>query len=923
MQLSEPKALILLLTIPLVIGLGILSIRARPRDRGRIGAGTLVRSLILALITFALAGLQWVSATGPLSVVFLVDQSASVSQATHDAAVRYVQSALQAMGPDDRAGVVLFGERAVVARAISGDRDWQPFGADALRADALREMPATTATNIADAIQAGLALFPEGGSRRLVLLSDGAETVGGAVEQARLAGQAGVQLSVVPLGIESRNEVAIDRVISPETIPAGQQFDIRVLVKSTSERTATVSLFDNEQPVAELSPFGQADVQLKAGDNVVTFTVNPGTEGFHVFKARVVSVDDRHAENNEASSFTLLRKPPTVLIVAGSPADGLPLKEALTASRVDAEVVAPAAMPREEENLTRYDAVVLANASAEAVGVEGQQALQRFVRDLGHGLVMLGGDLSYGAGGYLRTPIEEVLPVSMDVRTSEQRASLAMTFVTDKSGSMGRCHCGGALQFNPAMRTEYGVSKVEFAKQAIAKAAAVLNSSDQVGVVGFDATSHWLVGMQEMGNLAQGRLEDLLRPVAAEGNTNLYAGLQAAVDELKQTDAKLKHIILLSDGWTRQGDFTALLNDMDAQNITLSTVGAGEGAATLMKELADKGGGRYYAAEDVKTIPDVFLKETVRVAGSYYVEQPFKPFVFKTSPILKGLDPTGLPSLLGYNGSTLKPNAELIIKSPQGDPILAQWQYGLGRSVAWTPDVKGRWATDWVKWPRFSKFAGQIIGWTLPREVSPGIETSFALAGASAVGSQQRQDVTVRITSEDSGGAPRNFLSTSVTISSTQATGTAVPANVTMTQQSPGVYGGVVKGLDQGVYQVKVEQRDPTGALVASQVTGLVVPYPSEYRLSAGSAQAAQALLSDIAQLGGGKQLDMARPEAAFTHDIVSQPKPVPLWPWLLAAAIVLFPLDVAVRRLTLSRADLRMARAILRGRVGSRKSET
>jgi hypothetical protein len=133
---------------------------------------------------------------------------------------------------------------------------------------------------------------------------------------------------------------------------------------------------------------------------------------------------------------------------------------------------------------------VLANASAEAIGIEAQQALQRFVRDLGHGLVMLGGDLSYGAGGYLRTPIEEVLPVSMDVRTSEQRASLAMMFVTDKSGSMGRCHCGGAQQFNPAMRTEFGVSKVEIAKQAISKAAAVLNSSDQVGVVGFDEAAH-------------------------------------------------------------------------------------------------------------------------------------------------------------------------------------------------------------------------------------------------------------------------------------------------------------------------------------------------------------------------------------------------------------------------------------------------
>jgi Ca-activated chloride channel family protein len=893
LQLSEPKSLILLLTIPLVIALGVLSARARRRDAARIRASFVIRSFILALLVFALAGVQWVSAGGPLSVVFLVDESASVSDTSQAAAIQYVQKAIASMGPDDRAGVVLFGERAVVARALSGDKDWKPFGTH----------PAATATNIGDAIQAGLALFSEGGSRRLVLLSDGAETAGQAGGQARLAALAGVQLSVVPLGAQSQNDVAVDKVASPDTIPSGQQFEVRVLLKSTSDRSASVRLFDNDLPA------GQRDVQLKTGDNVVIFNVTPAKEGFHVFKARVTSVDDRRPENNEAASFTMVRKPPTVLIVAGSPADGNPLKQALKASQVSADVVAPDAMPIKDEALGAYDAVVLANASAGAIGVEGQQALQRYVRDLGHGLVMLGGDVSYGAGGYLRTPIEEALPVSMDVRTSEQRASLAMTFVVDKSGSMGRCHCGGAQQFNPAMRTEFGVSKVEIAKQAISKAAAVLNSTDKVGVVGFDESSHILVNMQDMSNLGQGKLEAALQPVAAEGNTNLYAGLQAAVEELKQTDAKLKHIILISDGWTKQADFTALLNEMDSQNITLSTVGAGQGAGDLLRQIADKGGGKYYAATDVNTIPDVFLRETVRVVGSYYVEQPFKPEIVRASPIVKGLDTATLPKLLGYNGSTLKPNADLVIKSPAGDPILAQWQYGLGRSVAWTPDVKGRWATDWVKWPLFSQFAGQLIGWTIPSQASPGLETTFAATGgASSTG----RDISVRINSQENSGAPRNFLKTSVMVTATNG----VQLATNPTQEAPGVYGGVITGLAQGVYQVRVDQRDSaTDQLVATQLTGLVVPYPSEYRIQSGSEKAAATLLGDLAQLGQGKLLVMSQPAEAFSHDISSQPRPITLWPWLLALAIALFPLDVAVRRLTVTRSDLRSALGILTGR--------
>lgn len=894
LQLSEPKALLLLLTIPPVVVLGILSARVRPRDRARIRASTVLRAAILLLLIAALAGLQWVSPGGPLSVVFLVDESASVSQASQSAALQYVEDAIAQMGPDDRAGVVLFGDSAIVARAVSGDQEWKPFG----------DHPAATASNIADAVQVGAALFPEGGSRRLVLLSDGVETVGRATEQARLAAGTGIELSVVPLGGQSENEVAVDEVSSPDAIPAGQKFDVKVLVKSTSDRAGTVELQDNGRLA------GKQDVQLKQGDNLITFPVQPSDEGFHTWTAKVISVDDRYTENNAASSFTFLRKPPTVLIVAGSPADATPLKTALEASNVRADVVAPDLMPHQDENLTKYDAVVLANASAAAVGLEGQEALKRYVKDLGRGLVMLGGDLSYGAGGYLRSPIEDALPVSMDVRTSEQRASLALAFVTDKSGSMGRCHCGGSQQFNPSMRTEFGVSKVEIAKQAISKAASVLNSNDRVGVVAFDDSPQWLVDMQDMRNLGNGVLEEDLKPLSAEGGSNLYSGLQQAVDKLKNTDAKLKHIILVSDGWTRQGDFTGLLNEMDAQNITLSTVGAGQGAGDVLKQLADKGGGRYYPAEDVSTVPDVFLKETVRLTGSYYIEQPFKPLMAKYSPILKGLDPASFPSLLGYNGSTLKPNAEEIVKSPAGDPILAQWQYGLGRSVAWTPDVKGRWATEWVKWPLFAQFAGQLVSWTMPKETSPGLDTTFTLE--PGVSSSERS-ARVRIESTDLAGSPRNYLSTTVTISSTAGFRQS-PETV---QQSPGVYGSSVSGLKEGVYEVHVEQADGTsGERVASQVTGLIVPYPGEYRVVTGAAHAGQDLLNDVQQLGRGKRLDIAQPAAAFTHDIASQPQPVPLWPWLLALAVVLFPVDVAVRRLTITRTDLRIA-----GRLIGRKT--
>lgn len=882
-SLAEPKALLLLLTIPPVVYLGILSARARPRDRARINASIVIRSLILLLLVLALAGLQWISHGGPLNVVFLVDESASVSQTTRDAAYSYVRSAIASMGPDDRAGVVLFGEKAIVDRAISADSGWQPFG----------KHPTGIATNIADAIQAGSALFPEGGSRRLVLLSDGLQTTGQAEDVAARAHQTGVQLSVVPLGAQSQNEVAVEKVSSPNSVPKGQQFEARALLKSTSDRTATVTMYDGDTQV------GRQDVQLRAGSTVVSFNLQARQEGFRVLKATVISADDKYTENNTASSFTIVKTPPAVLIVAGTPDDSAPLKAALKADGITVDVVEPDGMPSTLDELLKYDVVVIANASIDSIGAARETLLQGYVRDMGHGLVMLGGELSYGAGGYLRSTLEDVLPVTMDVRTSEQRASIAMTFLVDKSGSMGRCHCGTAQQFDPSMRTEFGPSKVEIAKQAIARSTALLNSSDQVGVVGFDATAHELVPLQPLKNLGTSGIEADLASVEAAGSpTNLYGGMQAAIDQLKGADAKLKHIILISDGWTQQADFSGLLSALSASNITLTTVGAGEGSGEVLKTLAEKGGGRYYAAKDLYSLPDVLLRETVRLAGQYYIEKSFHAIAAGDSPILKGLPASSLPPLLGYNAATIKPEAQEVLKSPDGDPILAQWQYGLGRSVAWTPDMKGRWATDWVAWPQFSQFAGQLVSWTTPQSGSSGLEAEYNLSPATGTA----QDVSVKVSSLDSQGNARNGLRTTLLITGT----TGVSATLQLDQSAPGAYSGVAKGLPQGVYEVEIEQRNAdTGAIVARDKSGVVVPYPSEYSIIDNREQVASAFLNEMAQLGGGKVLSLSEPSAAFVHDISSQPMRVPLWPWLLLAAILLFPLDVATRRLTVNWGDL------------------
>jgi hypothetical protein len=499
----------------------------------------------------------------------------------------------------------------------------------------------------------------------------------------------------------------------------------------------------------------------------------------------------------------------------------------------------------------------------------------------------------------------------MDARTSEERASLAMTFVIDKSGSMGRCHCGGNQQFDPSLRTEFGDSKIELVKRAIGKATALLNSNDQVGVVTFDEQPNWLARLQPLSNLGEQRLEQLLLPVEAEGNTEMFGALSQSVEALEGSNAQLKHIVLLGDGWTKHAEFDPLLARMSASNITLSTIGVGDGADELMHDLATRGGGQYYQADDVRTVPDVLLKETIRLAGSYYVEEALVPAVARASPILNGIDTGAMPPLLGYNASTLKPDADMVLRSPRGDPLLAQWQYGLGRAVAWTSDAKGQWAADWVAWPQFGKFMSQMVSWTLPRQENALLEASFSARPDTWGGGQE---LGVRVDTVTATGAPRGFMPTSLVITGTDG----LTTTLIVSPRSPGVYDGVAHGLSPGAYAATVEQRDAgTGELQERLDTGFVVPYPSEYRLSEGTAAGAQTLLADLAQLGGGKVFEITQPSLAFSHDISPEPRRVALWPWLLLAGILLFPLDVAVRRVSLTPRELwRMLRGRARENV-------
>ena len=304
--------------------------------------------------------------------------------------------------------------------------------------------------------------------------------------------------------------------------------------------------------------------------------------------------------------------------------------------------------------------------------------------------------------------------------------------------------------------------------------------------------------------------------------------------------ATRRHIILLTDGWSTSGQYDEILAKMKAAGITLSTVGAGGGSNPFLESLATKGGGRFYSASNPASIPDIFLKETQQVSGQQIVEEPFFPILTSSSPILRGLD-DGLPKLLGYNGTTAKPAAQTVLVTSRDDPLLAQWQYGLGRSVAWTSDSTGRWAKNWLAWPDFARFFSQLVSWTFPGEETDGIEATFDDVGGKT---------TLHVESVESDGSARDFYSTSAVV-----VGPGLePVDVDLVQVAPGVYEAPLGEVEPGAYAVRVTQIKP-GTSPLGRTIGLVAPTSAEYRLLGAN----EPFLAALRNATGGAEVLAAR----------------------------------------------------------------
>ncbi|MDQ7848712.1 MAG: VWA domain-containing protein [Armatimonadota bacterium] len=835
---------LLLLALGVLLAEGVLWLRSRPpwpRRRPPLRHELpVLRLLALGLLLLALAGLEIARGGADLAVVFALDLSDSVPVAERQRALDLARTAVAERGPGHRFGLVIFGAEATIAEGLTD----LPRLAPGAR-------PPGHRTDIGAAIRTALGLLPPSGARRIVLMSDGRDTAGSASEAAALAATAGVDVAVVPLGAGAAVDARIDTLQTPAEVRSGERFEVRVWVETSEPAPGVFRLFLGGRQV------WQEVVRLPPGRSLLRVPQQAADPGALIYEARLEVAPDDLVENNRGFAVVQVVGVPAVVYAAREPG---PLLRWLRAQGLEVRETLPEALPADAAAYAGTPVVVLDDVPATVLSPAQMRALREYVSVLGGGLVVAGGPHTFGPGGYAATDLEATLPLSMDVRHRVAIPSVAVVLVIDASGSMG--------SFGPE------IAKVELAKEAAQSVIDLLGDRDLIGVVAFDQAPHWLARPTEARQREQ--ILGQVSRITAGGGTNLYPALLEAEQVLRQVQAKVKHVIVLSDGQTDPGDFQRLVARMAREKITLSSVAVGNDAdQEFMRDLAAWGRGRYYFTRDLYTIPQIVTAEAVLATRAYLIEEQFRPLISPASPLLRGLAP---PPLGGYVATAPKPSATLHALTPQQDPLLASWQFGLGRVVAFTSDARPRWAARWLSWPDVAIFWSRLVRWA----VAPP-------SGELEVQAQVEGDVVhVVLDARDRAGTLLTDLEARA-----QVVGRGAPAS--LEQTAPGRYEGRLMVEGPGGYLVTVEARRQ-GRLVGVGRTPVAVSSPPELAAPG----AGGGVLSRLVEAAGARVV--ATPAEILAPPSGGGKRRVPAWPPLAGAALGLFLAEVTLRRLPVIR---------------------
>jgi len=862
-ELIDPKILGIALLIPYFVAVLPKSLADLPWPQRILSV--LLRAAFVALLALGLSRLARTAETQKVCTVYVVDVSDSVPDEAIADARAIIAKAIVEKPEDAVVKVVSFARRPRLVelpeeqgRAVPIERHRAPEG---------EKQDLGAGSDLQAAMQLAEGLFPPGYVKRAVILSDGVQTDGDALAESNRARELGVRVFTMPYDRPAPPEVAIRELVIPDRVKVGETFEIKASIYATRTTKGRGRLYQGDT-INGLD--GVRQLELAPGLNTIIWKSVVRYAGQVTYGLELDQLEsDRFPENNKVAATIDVPGRPSVLYVDGTPHHANPLANALTAQQFDVDVRPPVGFPGTLKEIERYDFVIVSDVAKESMSLASQDLIERYVRDLGGGFLFAGGENGYGLGGWYRTPMEKILPVRMENEKKKEMPSVAMSLVIDRSGSMTGL-------------------PMEMAKAAAKATVEIMSPDDLVEVIAFDNQPTRYVKFQPARN--RSRIGADIARVQPGGGTEIFGALDAAYQDLSVVQARRKHVILLTDGKAPSSGIRDLVQSMVSESITVTTVGlGGDLDDQLLGMIAEVGGGRYHRVPDANNLPRVFTKETEMISRAAAVEEWFPVTQVGDAGFLKGVDIRTAPLLHGYVSTQMKPSpAQELLTSETSEPILARWRVGLGWTLAWTSDVKARWAVEWVRWPGWEKFWGQLVREHMRHKHQRELDMK-----ADIVGGELRASVDAFTPDERF----ENGLSSKLTIRDPEPNGEEKVLD--MRQTAPGRY-EVRAPLDRyGSFLLRVDHRrttpDGVEQTVAVSHGHVSNPYPREYA----SFEPNRELLGRVAETTGGSidpksvaEIFDPRGEKVTYHE--------ELWTRFVWAALAVFVLDLLLRRVRL-----------------------
>ncbi len=869
----------LLLVSLLAIPTALLARAGREgQSRAKLIGSIIARSVLLLLLAVALARPSIIDRGESVTLMVVADVSRSIPREWRRDGERFLARVEEAKrNEDDRIGVVTVAERSEIRQTP-----------DVNARIVLDHAGDLAATDLSHAIETAISLLPTDTANRILLVSDGNETRSNVLEAIQLATANGIPIDVLPIEYEFDREIVFEGLRAPSRARVGQAVDLRAFIRSSGPATGTLRLRRNDRSI-DLDPSSEGDgvrVELQAGVNTIPIPVSMDFSGAHRFRVDFEPDDpeaDVLGENNRYDAITFVAGEGRVLVITETESEFGSLIGALRDGGLDVVVAGPQVAVGGLSILNGFDAVILADVPRWVFDAEGDRALRAYVHDLGGGLIMLGGDRSFGAGGWIDSEVAGVLPVRLDPPQERQMTRGALALVMHSCEMPQGNHWGQVT----------AISAIE-----------ALSSQDHVGIVTFDFGlgpnqingCAWAFPMQPAGD-KQAAIA-AARAMTIGDMPDFAASLQLARQGLNGVNAGQKHVIIISDGDPAPPS-QQLLDAYVADGITITTVMVG-GHGTVtdarnMQGVAEYTGGTYYNVVNPNQLPKIFIKEATLVSRTLVQEGDFASM---TLPAVDG--PTrGVMQVPGVGGFVLTVAKDGLAKTPitvrtddGDDPLLAFWNHGLGKSVAFTSDAGARWAAGWTGWAGYQPFWEQVVRWSM-RPATPS-----NLAIRSGVGEEGRAIVEVEALSD--GGAFADFLAGDGVVIDPDGT----PRRLPLQQIGPGRYRAEFQVEQEGAYLVNAVFADPDGEEVAAMSVQAAVSVP--YRKEFATTRDNRTLLELVADRTGGRvydpadDLEMVDP---FDRGGLEMPSsPTRIWDVIVVICAGLFIVDVAVRRLSFER---------------------